>query len=147
AERFRIESDGDLSQNATNGGDLVFNRGGKYVQMAAYVPTMAATPAINTNMIAPGLSIIPTAAANTAAYLGPSTPVPGQQVHIYNKSGQTVRIEGAGTATLNGGSAGTYIAIASAARLDCETISTGIQTCPFYSVNGASAAAPTPARP
>lgn len=147
SERWRLDSQGDLESEATNGGNIIFNTPGKYVQQVAYVPTMAATPALGTNQILPGLSIIPTAAAGTAAWLGASTPVAGQQFSIYNNSGAVVRVKGAGAATINGGAAGTWIGMAAASYMECKTLTTGVQVCPFYSVNGAVAAAPTPAGP
>jgi len=74
-----------------------------------------------------------------------STPVPGQQFKIYNNAGNAVRIKGAGAATINGGTAGKYIEMAAASYMECMTLTTAIQQCPFYSVNGAVAAVPTPA--
>ncbi len=93
------------------------------------VPTMAATPVAGTNEFSPGLNIIPTAAANTAALLGPSTPVPGQRFTINNNSGATVRIKAAGGATLNGATAGGYITIVSLATVNCFTASLTNQVC------------------
>lgn len=141
-----METDGDITGGAGSG-NLQFTVGGKYVSMASYVPTMAATPALGTNVVLPGLNIVPTAAAGTAAWLGASTPVAGQQFSIFNNSGAVVRVKGAGAATLNGGSAGTWIGMAAASYMECKTLTTGVQVCPFYSVNGAVAAAPTPAGP
>lgn len=106
----------------------------------AAVPTMAATPAVGTNEFSPGLNIIPTAAANTAALLGPSTPVPGQRFVINNNSGASVRIKAAGGATLNGATAGGYIVIASLATVRCITVSATNQVCE-------QAVIPTPAGP
>ena len=93
------------------------------------VPTMAATPAAGTNEFYPGLNIVPTAAANTAALLGPSTPVPGQKFVINNASGASVRVKAAGGATLNGATAGGYIVLASLATVQCFTASLTNQVC------------------
>lgn len=128
-----------------NNGTLAFIQTGSYVQMAAYVPTMVATPVLGTNNVLPGMNVIPTAAANTAAFLGAATPVAGQQFKIYNNSGAAVRIVGTGAATINGGTAGKYIAMAASSYMECLTVSSAILQCPFYSVNGAVAAVPTPA--
>lgn len=102
---------------------------GANVQLAAYVPTMAATPVTGTNFFAPGLSIVPTAAANTAAFLGPATPIAGQQFRINNNSGASVRVKAAGGATLNGATAGGYIVVPNLATVDCLTASTSNQVC------------------
>lgn len=131
-----------VSADQTEG---IITAAGKYINSTAYVPTMAATPALGTNQVLPGINVVPTAAANTAAWLGASTPVPGQMFKIYNNSGAAVRIKGAGAALINGGTAGKYIEMAIASYMECVTLSTGIQQCPFYSVNGAVAAVPTPA--
>lgn len=96
---------------------------------APFVPTMAATPVTGTNYFAPGLNVVPTAAANTAAFIGPATPVPGQQFRIINNSGAAVRAKAAGGATLNGATAGGYISIAIGATVDCATMSTANQVC------------------
>jgi hypothetical protein len=102
---------------------------GANAQLAVYVPTMAATPVAGTNMIVPGLNIVPTAAANTAAFIGAATPVVGQQFVVVNNSGATVRLKASGGATLNGATAGGYIGVASLATVRCTTVSATNQTC------------------
>lgn len=102
---------------------------GYNVRLAAFVPTMAATPAGATNYFAPGLNVVPTAAANTAAFIGAATPVVGQQFRILNNAGASVRAKAAGGATLNGATAGGYIVVANGAALDCFTKSTTDQVC------------------
>lgn len=94
-----------------------------------YVPTMAATPVVGTNIFNPGLNIIPTAAANTAAIIGHTTPVPGQRFVIFNNSGNTVRAKAGGGATLNGATAGGWISMATGTTLDCTTVTTGNILC------------------
>ena len=102
---------------------------GANAQLTGYVPTLVATPVAGTNVFQPGLNIVPTVAANTAAFIGPATPVPGQQFTIVNTGPNAVRAKAAGGATLNGATAGGYIAIASLATVDCVTTSTGNQSC------------------
>lgn len=102
---------------------------GVNAQLAAYVPTLAATPVTGTNRYLPGLNIIPTNAANNAGFLGASTPVVGQQFRIVNASGAAQRIKASGGATLNGATAGGYISIASLATVDCITASATNQVC------------------
>lgn len=99
------------------------------VSRAVAVPTMASTPVAGTNEFYPGLNVVPTAAADTAALLGPSTPVPGQEFLISNNSGAAVRIKAAGGATLNGATAGGYITLASLATVECYTQSATNQVC------------------
>ena len=115
-------------ETAFIGTSVKFSSGANSV-LTAYVPTMVATPVTGTNFFAPGLNIIPTAAANTAAFIGPATPVAGQQFRIVNASGAAVRAKAAGGATLNGATAGGYISIANLATVDCITASTGNQVC------------------
>jgi hypothetical protein len=110
------------------GTSTVFSSGANSV-LTAYVPTMAATPVGGTNQFLPGLNIVPTAAANTAAFLGATTPVPGQQFRIVNASGASVRVKASGGATLNGATAGGYIAVPNLATVDCMTATTGNQVC------------------
>ena len=146
---FNVNTNNDTVIYATSGKDVIVavgstptpltktNTTGISLQVAgqgfnlgpAYVPTMAATPVAGTNVFAPGLNIVPTAAANTAAFLGAATPVVGQRFVINNNSGASVRIKAAGGATLNGATAGGYIVLASLATVDCFTASTGNQVC------------------
>lgn len=116
----------ELSRELTNfmGGDGIFQP-----VVPRYVPTMAATPAAATNKFQPGLNVVPTAAANTAAFLGDATPVPGQHFVINNSMANAVRIKAAGGATLNGATAGGYIALPALATVDCYTASATNQVC------------------
>jgi hypothetical protein len=115
-------------RSAYIGTSLVFASGANS-QLAAYVPTLAATPVAGTNQYLPGLNIIPTNAANNAGFLGAATPVVGQQFRIVNASGAAQRIKASGGATLNGATAGGYISIASLATVDCITAASGNQVC------------------
>lgn len=92
-------------------------------------PTLAATPVAATNQFYPGLNIVPTIAANVAAFIGPATPVPGQEFIIVNEGANAIRAKAAGGATLNGATAGGYISIASKATVQCFTETTGNQVC------------------
>jgi hypothetical protein len=93
------------------------------------VPTMAATPVVGTNVFSPGLNVVPTAAANTAAFLGAATPVPGQEFIINNSGPNAVRVKAAGGATLNGATAGGYISVPTLATVRCITASATNQVC------------------
>lgn len=123
-----LGSSSKVFRSAYIGTSVVFSSGANDV-LTAYVPTMVATPVTGTNMFSPGLNIIPTAAANTAAFIGPATPIAGQQFRIVNASGATVRVKAAGGATLNGATAGGYISVVNLATVDCITASTGNQVC------------------
>ena len=103
------------------------------------VPTMAATPVAGVNDFRPGLNTVPTAAANTAALL-PATPVPGQVFLIVNKSPNAIRVKAGGSASINGGSAGNYISVASLQEAQCVTTTTARHNCSLGVV-------PTPAGP
>lgn len=102
---------------------------GANAQLTAYVPTLVATPVAGTNVFQPGLNVVPTVAANAAAFIGPATPVPGQQFTIVNSGPNAIRAKAAGGATLNGATAGGYISIASLATVDCVTSASGNQSC------------------
>lgn len=95
----------------------------------AAVPTMVSTPVAASNFFSPGLNVVPTAAANTAAFLGAATPVPGQQFRIYNSGPNAVRVKAGGAATMNGATAGGYITLATLATVDCQTTSATSQIC------------------
>lgn len=88
----------------------------------AYVPTMAATPVAGTNMVVPGINVVPTAAANTAAFIGAATPVANQRFTVINNSGAAIRLKASGGATLNGATAGGYISVANLATVECITM-------------------------
>lgn len=105
-----------------------------------FVPTMAATPVQGTNQFSAGLNVIPTAAANTAAFLGASTPIPGQHFILVNRSGNTVRAKAPAGSTLNGATAGGYFAIATLLSAHCDTDQAADISCAL-DVN------PTPAGP
>lgn len=103
------------------------------------VPTMAATPVAGTNVISPGVNVVPTAAANTAALL-PATPVPGQRFTIINNGPNAIRVKAGGASAINGGSAGNYISVATLQQADCVTIGAAAHNCALKTV-------PTPAGP
>ncbi len=127
---------GDTSQLL---GNIIFSTAGKYVQMAAAVPTMAATPVAGTNDIYAGLNIVPTAAANTAAMFA-ATPVVGTQYQIFNSGPNSVRIKGGGATTINGATAGGYVVMATLTNAYCVVTSAS-------NINCSVAPAPTPAGP
>lgn len=123
-----LGSSSKVWRNVYIGTSALFSAGAGRV-LAPYVPTMASTPVAGTNFVAPGLSVVPTAAANTAAFIGPATPVPGQEFIVSNNSGAAVRLKAAGGATLNGATAGGYISVASLATVQCFTQSATNQVC------------------
>lgn len=98
-------------------------------QLAVYVPTAAATPVAGTNLIKPGLNVVPTNAANNAMFIGAATPVAGQEFIVVNNAGAAVRLKASGGATLNGATAGGWISVASLATVHCFTASTANQVC------------------
>lgn len=102
---------------------------GKGINMAVYVPTLAATPVVGTNRFLPGLNVIPTNAANNAGILGEATPVAGQEFTIVNASGAAQRIKAGGGATLNGATAGGYIVLATLASVRCYSTSATNYNC------------------
>ena len=114
--------------NASKG--IAFQSAGQGVTFSAFVPTMVATPVAGTNIFKPGLNVVPTAAANTAAFLGAATPIVGEHFIINNSnSANAVRVKAAGGATLNGATAGGYISLAALATVECYTASSGNQVC------------------
>lgn len=133
---FSVRNNADSADNliildagtATLRGSLVLTSTNS-VRLAPYVPTMAATPVVGTNQLLPGLNIIPTAAANTAAILGASTPVPGEQFRIVNSGPNAVFIKAGGGATMNGAQAGGKIALATLASINCVTTSATNYNC------------------
>lgn len=108
---------------------IIFGAGASN-QFAPFVPTLVATPVAGTNYFAPGLNVVPTNAANNAAFLGADpTVVPGKSFVIINASGAAQRIKAAGGATLNGATAGGYISLASLATVECYNQSATNQVC------------------
>lgn len=101
----------------------------KGISYLAYVPTVASTPVAGTNIIKPGLNIIPTAAANTALFIGAATPVVGQHFIVNNSGANAVYLKAAGGATLNGATAGGRILVAALATVECFTVSATNQVC------------------
>jgi hypothetical protein len=118
---------------------ISFTSAGQGVKLPSYVPTMAATPAAGTNDLKVGLNVVPTAAADTAALLK-ATPVVGDEYHIYNSGPNTVRVKAGGAATINGATAGGYVALPTLRSLACKTTAAANHVC-ILDVN------PTPAGP
>lgn len=104
---------------------------GRGYNLQPYVPTLAATPVATTgaNEFKPGLNVVPTAAANTAGFLGPKTPVPGQIFVIHNPMANTVRIKANGGATMNGATAGGFLELATLQTAFCQTTAATNQNC------------------
>jgi len=108
-------------------------------RLAAYVPTMAATPVAGKNDFKIGYNVIPTAAADTAALL-PTPGVAGKYVQIFNSGPNAVRIKAGGTNTINASAAGAYIPLATFRMAECRSASAGAWVCTHGTV-------PTPAGP
>ena len=124
---------------------ITFPLTGSGANLAPYTVTAATTPVVQTNMILPGYNVFPTAASNAQAILAPSTganttPVAGQQFQIYNSGPNTVRVKAGGGATMNGATAGGYLAVATLISATCIASSTSNYDCRL-NVN------PTPAGP
>ena len=102
---------------------------GGSAQVLGNTPTLAATPVAGTNMFLAGLNVVSSSTATHAAFLGKSTPVPGERFVIVNNTANIIRAKAAGGATLNGATAGGYIAIAALATVECVTASSGNQIC------------------
>lgn len=114
--------------NAYIGTKVIFGAGAGETY-TPYVPTAAATPVAGTNIVRPGLNVVPTNAANNALFIGPATPVPGDHFIVSNNAGAAIRLKAAGGATLNGATAGGYISVASLATVECFTQSATNQVC------------------
>jgi len=87
-------------------------------QFVAHVPVLAATPVAGTNIYKLGANAIPTHAANLAGLL-PTPSALNEQATICSAAANTVRIKPGGTNTINGGSAGAYLPIATAGCTVC----------------------------
>lgn len=130
---------GGTKRLSLSGAGVLTEQSGTVRAVPAYVPTMAATPVAGTNAYIWGVNAVPTAAANTSAFL-PTPVAAGQKATIINTMANAVRISAGGTNTINGGSAGGYIPLAAAAIADCESTSTSAVWC-------GTRAVPTPAGP
>lgn len=91
-------------------------------------PTLAATPVAGTNMFKLGLNVIPTHAADTAGLL-PTPQAAGEVVRIASAASNTVRIKPGGTNTINGGSAGAYLPIATGGVTVCTATTATAWSC------------------
>jgi len=120
-------------------GGLELPVAGTGIDFTAYVPTFAATPAAGTNDLKPGLNVVPTAAANTAACF-PAVLTPGVEFVILNPIANAVRAKACGTPGVNGGAAGTYVTVAVQSRVTCVATSATNLQC-------SSEVVPTPAGP
>lgn len=130
---------GGTQQANFNTTGLTFDAASVGVNLAPYVPTLAATPVAGTNDLQ-RLSIVPTAAANAAAGL-PAVPVAGSCYKIVNTGPNSIRVKAYGTPGINGAAAGTYIPLATMVTADCCASSATAWYC------GTSAGVPTPAGP
>jgi hypothetical protein len=124
----------DYNEGAVAGWDTsgIALPAGYTVKLAAWVPTMAATPVAATNYFKAGLNVVPTAAANTVSIL-PTPRGIGEWVEIVNDAGAAVRVHTPfdGTLGINGvtGATGYYVAVATKAVLDCFATSTSNYYC------------------
>lgn len=84
------------------------------------VPVFVSTPVAGTNVLSPGYNVVPaTVTANTAAFIGGSTPIQGQEFEVYNSAPSTVRLKAPSGATLNGATANGYITVAGLSHARC----------------------------
>lgn len=120
-------------------GGLELPVAGTGIEFTAYVPTFAATPVAGTNDLKPGLNVVPTAAASTAACF-PAVLTPGVEFVILNPQAAAVRAKACGTPGVNGGAAGTYVTVAVQSRVTCVATSATNLQC-------SSEVVPTPAGP
>lgn len=97
-------------------------------QFVAYSPVLAATPAAPTNIFKLGLNVIPTHAANTAGLM-PTPAAAGERLFVVSNASNTVRLKPGSTNTVNGGSAGAYLPIATGGTADCLSVSTSAWSC------------------
>lgn len=127
---WTVENDGDLANDSTAGGNVVFNKAGSGVVNAVYAPVFASTPVAGTNQILPGFNVVPaTTTANHIALL-PATPVPGASFRIWNASASSVKIMAGGTATINSASStDDLFVLAAKVSSDCLATSTSNYAC------------------
>lgn len=136
----------DANQGYFTSAGLIFPSRGQSIQHTVYLVTPLASPTIGSNIVLPGYNVFPpTPTANAAAILEPSTgsnttPVPGQCMEFYNPGAATVRVKAGGGATMNGATAGGYVAVATLTSGKCCATSTSNYACVLHTN-------PTPAGP
>ncbi len=135
---FEVWTGGSRRLLVNGSGDTTFASTSD-VAYAPYVPTMAATPVAGTNDFAGLVNAVPTAAANTAALL-PAGPTAGTLKYIINTGPNAIRVKMGSTNTVNGGTAGGYISVASLQQARCIADSATNWNCQLSTV-------PTPAGP
>lgn len=119
-----------LAPEQTREIDAIYAKGTSAGQtVSSIVPISSPTPGIN--VLYPGDNLVPaTPTANTAVFVGPATPIPGQEFVVENQSPSTIRLKAAGAATMNlQGSAGGWVDLLTLRRAHCKTLSTTQQTC------------------
>lgn len=115
----------DQTAGTTGGLKLAAQYG---LHMAAYVPTMAATPAAGTNDFKIGMNAVPTAAAATGALL-PASPTQGDIVEIMNTMGNEIQIFPGSGDTINNASANTVVGLGAYMRATCVANSASAWIC------------------
>lgn len=90
--------------------------------------TAAATPVAGTNDLKGRVVAIPTVAANAACIL-PTPEAAGIQKLIMNTGANTVRVKPGSTNTINGGTAGAWLPLATLSSMPCVSTSTTNWNC------------------
>lgn len=123
AERFRIESDGDLVQEATNGGNLIFQKDGTGV-IDSTEPTNAAGSTItDATVIAANVTFVASVGAGEGVKFI-ANPIGGQSFKIYNTENAVLRVyPGEAGDQINALGAGNPVGLAAYASLDCHASS------------------------
>ena len=117
--RVAIESDGDLAQDATNGGNLLWTKASTGIAVKhANTLTAAGTLISDALDLTAVFNVLTTVAASTGAQLW-DAPV-GTMIIVVNAGANALALyPHSGTGTINGGSAGVSVSIATASLALC----------------------------
>jgi len=123
AERFRIEPDGDLLQNATNGGNLVFTKDLTGIVDSTDSPAAAGSALADATVLTANVTFV-TAADATKGVKFPAAPVGGVRFVIYNTANAVLKVwPGEATDNINANADGANVAVAAYGSLYCHASS------------------------
>lgn len=124
-ERLELETDGDLAQNATNGGNLLWTKASTALALSTATGlTAAGTTIADALALTRVYNVLTTVASGAGAKLW-DAPV-GARLEVVNAGANALLLypEDAVDATLNGGSIGASVSVAAGSMVICYRVST-----------------------
>lgn len=127
--RWTYELDGDLAQDATNGGNIVFQKDKTGVIDSTEGTAATGSVLADATLIAANVTFVTDADATKGVKL-PVAPIGGQRFVIYNTANAVLKVwPGEATDNINANADGVNVAVAAYATLYCHASSADVVWC------------------